>query len=288
MNWFYLSLISIFALATAELSQQHILHTKNKFDERTSGALTFLIQAIFTVPIIFIFGLDAEIFNIFESEVIKYVLLTNLIASIAMIFYLRSFKVNNISFSSIFVSISVIVSSLIGITWFGESVNVLKFVGILLILIAIVGVNYKNIHIEPNHKWGLVAGIMFGLTYSLDKFIVNKIEPLIYIFWGFIFVSLFAFIQSPRKIYKEVKASNIRDYAPIFISGVGYFIYNICTFYAYRLGGEVGKIDAINNSQIFLIILFEYIIFKHTQGVFRKIAFALIAFIGIFILGNFK
>ena len=57
MTWFIFSLLSIFALAIAELTQQHILHFKGKFDERTSGTLTFLVQAIFTIPIILIFGL---------------------------------------------------------------------------------------------------------------------------------------------------------------------------------------------------------------------------------------
>ena len=287
MNWFYLSLISIVALATAELAQQHVLHTKNKFDERTSGALTFLIQTIFTIPIILFSGLGSQMLQIFDLSILKYVLTTNLIASIAMIFYLRSFKVNNISFSSILVSISVVVSTLIGILWFGESVTFTKFTGIFLILVAIIGVNYKNIHIEPNHKWGLIAGIMFGMTYSLDKLIVNKIQPLVYIFWGFMFVSLFGFLQGPKKIIENIKKSEIRDYLPIFISGLGYFVYNMCTFYAYRLGGEVGRIDAINNSQIFLLILFEYIIFKHTRGVARKIIFAGVAFTGVYILGNF-
>jgi len=286
MNWFYLSLISIFALALAELAQQHVLHTKNKFDERTSGSLTFFIQTLFTIPILFLTGLNTKIFSIFDPSILKYVLTTNIIASVAMIFYLRSFKVNNISFSSILVSASVIVSTTIGIIFFGESVNIVKFIGIVLILLAILGVNYKNLHIESNHKWGLLAGILFGLTYSLDKLIVNRVEPLIYIFWGFMFVSLFGFIHNPKQVVTSVRNSKFVDYLPIFVSGIGYFIYNICTFYAYKLGGEVGKIDAINNSQVFLIILFEYFIFKHTEGIFRKLIFASMAFTGVYILGN--
>lgn len=287
MNWFYLSLVSIIALATAELAQQHILHTKNKFDERTSGTLTFLIQAIFTAPLLYILGFGDNVIKIFDPDIFKYVITANIIASVAMVFYLRSFKVSNISFSSILISFSVVVSTTIGIIFFGESTNMIKFFGILLILISIVGINYKNLLIEPNHKWGLLAGALFGLTYSFDKLIVNKIEPLVYIFWGFIFVSVFGFLQAPKKVILNIKESKITDYLPIFVSGLGYFIYNLCTFYAYSSGGEVGRIDAINNTQVFLIILVEYFVFNSKNGVMRKMLFASLAFLGVFVLGNY-
>lgn len=287
MTWFYLSLMSIFALAVAELSQQYVLNAKNKIDESVSGSLTFLIQALFTIPILLITGLSTQVFTIFHLDIVLPVLFTNFVASIAMIFYLRSFKVKNISLSSILVSFSVVVSTSIGIVFFHETFTSTKIAGIVIVILAIVGVNYKNLNLEKNHRWGLLAGLMFGLTYSLDKFIVNRIEPFVYIFWGFIFVSLFGFVLNPKKLISAFKESKLHDYLPIVVSGVGYFIYNICTFYAYRLGGEVGRIDAINNSQIFLIILFEYFILKQSQGTFKKILMAVLAFTGVYILGNF-
>lgn len=287
MTWFYLSLMSIFALAVAELSQQYVLNAKNKIDESVSGSLTFLIQALFTIPILLITGLSTQVFTIFHLDIVLPVLFTNFVASIAMIFYLRSFKVKNISLSSILVSFSVVVSTSIGIVFFHETFTSTKIAGIVIVILAIVGVNYKNLNLEKNHRWGLLAGLMFGLTYSLDKFIVNRIEPFVYIFWGFIFVSLFGFVLNPKKLISAFKESKLYDYLPIVVSGVGYFIYNICTFYAYRLGGEVGRIDAINNSQIFLIILFEYFILKQSQGTFKKILMAVLAFTGVYILGNF-
>ena len=155
MTWFIFSLLSILALATAELTQQHLLYLKNGFNARTSAVLTFLFQSLIAIPFLFIFGLSDQIFSIFNQDIFPRVLLVTFISSIAMILYLKSFKVKNISISVIFISSSIIVSTFLGIIFFSESLDSLKFLGIALVLMAIVVVNYKNVTLEKNHLFGL-------------------------------------------------------------------------------------------------------------------------------------
>jgi drug/metabolite transporter (DMT)-like permease len=283
--WFILTILSIFALATAELMQQHLLNAKNAFDERASAVLTFLVQSLITVPFLFLFGVADQVFSVFDPTVFPRVLLVSLISSVAMIFYLKSFKVKNISISAIFVSFSAIVSTFLGIIFFAESTSVVKFFGIFLILMAIIMANYKNVILEKNHWYGLVAGCIFGICYTFDKSIILDIHPLVYIFWTFSMIAVWGFLLGTKRVVRSLKDKKLNAYKPIFISGVGYFLYNFFTFTAYRLGGEVGRIDAINNSQIFLIILFEFFILKHTQGTMRKILSAGLAVAGVLMLG---
>ncbi len=286
MTWFIFSLLSISALALAELTQQHIVHFKGKFDERTSGTLTFLVQAIFTIPIILVLGLYQDFFKIFDPNILPYFILVSLVASTAMIFYLRSFKVQNISISTMFASISVIVSTTLGIIFFNETFYLYKMLGIALVLTAIISLNLKNLLLEKNNFYGLIAGMLFGISYTLDKKIITAdIHPIIYIFWAFIGIAFFGFLFGVKTVTKSIKASNLHDYIPVLFSGFGYFLYNFFTFAAYSVGGEVGRIDTINNSQVFLIILAEYFILKNKEGIFRKIITSLIAFTGVAILG---
>lgn len=284
MTWFIFSILSIFALATAELTQQYLLNLKNGFNPRASAVLTFLFQSLMTIPFLLIFGLFDQLFSIFNPAIFPRVLLVTFISSIAMVFYLKSFKVKNISISVIFISSSVVVSTFLGIIFFSESLNYLKFIGIALILMAIVVVNYKNAILEKNHFYGLLAGIIFGASYALDKSIVTNIHPFIYIFWSFLMISIWGFIFNAKSILGSVKNKKFSFYKPIMISGVAYFLFNFFTFTAYRFGGEVGRIDAINNSQVFLIILFEFFILKNTKGILKKILSAILAGIGIFLL----
>ena len=287
MNWFTLSLLSAIALASAELTQQHLLTAKNPFTARTSAVLTFLIQSIFALPLIFLLHLFPDFHTIFQPNIFIKILLMSLLSSIAMVFYLRSFQVKNISFSTIFISLSVVISTTLGITFFNESLNISKLIGISLVLGAIVSLHWKNPVLEKNHLYGLLAGAIFGIVFTLDKSIVLNINPLLYIFLGFPLISLWGFIFFPREIINSIKTKTYYAYKPVIISGIGYFLFNIFTFYAYRLGGEVGRVDAINNTQTFIIILFEYFILKHTKSLVRKIITAVIAFVGIYILGNF-
>ena len=288
MTWFTLTIFSVFALAVAELTQQHLLNLKNAFNERTSAILTFLIQVFLVVPFIFALGLSGQLFSVFSLNVFPKMLAVTFIASIAMIFYFKSFRVKNISISTIFNSFSAIVSTSLGIIFFSESSSHLKFLGILLILLAIIVMNYKNAILEKNHLYGLFAGSIYGISYTLDKSIVQSVHPLIYIFWICLMIAVWAFIIDNKSVRNSLKGKALISYKPIAISGASYFLFNVFTFSAYRLGGEVGRIDAINNSEIFLIILFEFFILRHTQGTVRKLFSAGLAILGVFILGLVK
>ena len=285
MTWFTFSLLSIIALASAELLQQYLLNADNHFDERTSAVLTFLVQAVFTIPFIVFTDLRYTFFDIFKPHILPKFIGVAIIASFGMIYYLKSFKVKNISISTIFVSLSIVISTSLGIILLNEGLYFYKILGIFLVLGAIVAINIKNINIEKNHYYGLIAGLLFGTTYTLDKLIVLNIHPINYIFWSFTSVAFFGFIISSKKVIHAIQKTKRNEYKPIVYSGIAYFIYNYATFTAYTLGGEVGRIDAINNSQIFLIILVEYFILNQKQGLIRKIITAIIAFSGILILG---
>ena len=288
MTWFVLGLLSVLALATAELTQQHLLNVKNAFTERTSAVLTFLFQSVFVLPILFLSGKAGQFFSIFAPSVLPRVCIVTLLSSFAMVFYLRSFKVKNISISAIFTSFSVVVSTVLGIVFLSESTEVSKLVGIALVLSAIVLANWKNAVLEKHHFYGLAAGAMFGVVYTLDKNIVSEVHPLIYLFWSFLMIVIWGVIFGGKEIVRSVKGKGMRSYVPVLASGFGYLLFNICTFTAYSFGGEVGRIDAINNSQVFLIILFEFFILKHTEGTVRKLASATMAILGVIILGLVK
>lgn len=286
MTWFTFSLISILALATAELVQQYVLN-KEEIDEKVSGILTFLLLSLLTLPIIAFSSYKNQFFDIFKVETLPYFLIDTVLATTGLYFYLKSFKVKNISISTIFISLSVVVSTTLGIILFNESTDIWKYIGIALVLISIISLNINNLSLEKNHFYGLLAGLFYGATYSLDKLIVADIQPIIYMFWSFFIASMLLYITSFKETTKELKKFTKNNFKPIIVSACGYFIYNFCTFTAYTVGGEVGRVDAINNSQIFLIIMFEYLILKQKDDLWRKILTAAIAFTGVYILGYF-
>jgi hypothetical protein len=46
-----------------------------------------------------------------------------------------------------------------------------------------------------------------------------------------------------------------KEFALLSLSGIAYFVFNYPTFMTYTLGAEVGRVDAINNSQVFVEVV---------------------------------
>lgn len=141
--------------------------------------------------------------------------------------------------------------------------------------------------IEKNHLYGLLSAGLFGICYTLDKSIVGRtdLNIFVYIFWSYPLVAFWAFLVNPNEIIGALKSKSVADFKPIIISAAAYLMFNVFTFMAYAYDAEVGKVDAINNSQVFLIILFEYFVLKHSRGWRRKLLAAAVAYCGVFILG---
>jgi drug/metabolite transporter (DMT)-like permease len=284
VSWFTLSLCSVSALAFAELTQQRLLRDSPRLNERTSAVMTFLLQALLSLAAVAALGLTPRLLLPLQSNILPWLAAAALISSFAMTFYLRSFKVQSISVSCIFISWSAAVSAILGIICFSESAGGAKIAGVLAVLLAIAALNFRNAHLEPNHLYGLLGGALFGVTYVLDKKIVLATHPVTYMVWAFLLVALCGALQDSRGTLRALKLVTRRDLAAVAASGLGYFVYNFCTFSAYAAGGEVGRVDAINNSQVFLIISVEYLLYRQRTGVTRKVLCALLAFLGLLLL----
>lgn len=114
MNWFVFSLLSIFALASAELFQQRLLNARHALSERTGASLTFTLQSFFAFIIVLATPLRTPLSSVIDRSLFIRLLVVTLIGAIGSIFYFRSFKVKSISLSNIFISGSVIISTLLG------------------------------------------------------------------------------------------------------------------------------------------------------------------------------
>ena len=287
MTWFILSLGSIVSLVGAELATQRILTRKESLSSKTIAFLGYSLQALLTLPLLFLLP-PVERFKIFEPGIFVSYCTVVMLGAMGVIAYLQSFKVKNISISIIFASLSVVVSTALGIFFFAESVTPIKFIGIGLILLAIFVLNFNNSTLEKNHFFGLLAGVIYGFSYFFDKSIVQIVHPFAYIFWIFAGLAICAFIMNPVGIIKSLHIKSVGLSKLVLVMAIGYILYNLLIFFAYSVGGEVGKIDAINNSEIFLIVLFEYFILKQKTQLSRKLIATIFAFIGIAILGFYN
>ena len=125
----------------------------------------------------------------------------------------------------------------------------------------------------------LIGGGLYGLAYTIDKHFSIQLNPHIYhIFFAFS-IALNSLLFRFKKVQKDTAKVTRTLLSTMFL------VYNKFTFMAYASGGEVGRLDAINNSAIFLVLLFEIIVFKDRKQLLLKVICATLAFFGVLILG---
>ena len=283
-TWFLLALLSLTALAVAELTQKHLMSHKVDISAEANNFIVWTLQGILAFLFVIIFPVDIP--TTVTTSLIIQLFILGAIYFWAGTFYYTSFKHGSASVSIIIASISIAVSTLLGIFIFGESTFVVKFFGILLIVTAIIFLKAKNnITLTNQMMPALIGGGLYGLAYTIDKHFSIQLNPHIYhIFFAFS-IALNSLLFRFKKVQKDTAKVTRTLLSTMFLSAVMFFVYNKFTFMAYASGGEVGRLDAINNSAIFLVLLFEIIVFKDRKQLLLKVICATLAFFGVLILG---
>lgn len=281
--WLFLMLFSLIFFAGIEIFYKIYTEKNPHVSANATSLVTNFFMIFWAIPFVFFAKSSFELSNVPWPLLIG----DNLMFVAGVALYYESYKVIPASIGTILGTSSVLITTFLGILFFHESVTLSKFAGIALILLAIALVNFEKSkpHIR-GYLYAFFGGMVFGLAYMIDKYIVSGykfdvdhfqlINPLIAI-------PLKAMLQ-PFSIVKEIK--KIKKNSLIFSIAAALCIilaYKL-TYTAYTLGAEVGKADAINNLAIFVIIAAEMIFLKDRRNIGRKLISAGLAIGGIWLL----
>lgn len=283
--WLIFSLLSVLVLAGTEISQKISLTQKVNISAITNNFFVWTFQGIIGLSIALIVGQFS--IDISQGSIIKLILISFVYFAGGTLFY-SSYKGNSPSISIILGTISVIISSTLGTMFLNETWSIAKIIGIIFIISAIFILNINNK--EKFNKYNFLAiagGICYGVAYTLDKSIVSNMSPFMYLGLMCLGVAIVSLLISFKTVTSESKALAIKNFYPMFSSAIFGSAFNIFTFFAYKNGANVGIADAINNSNIFFVIILEILILKDKSNLLKKLICAIIAFTGIIIIGLF-
>lgn len=281
-NWFTLSLLSLFFFAGVELFYK-VYIDRNK---QLSANFISILPNIFLIGIAFVFIIIEHDFSL--NHVVWWTLVTeSILYVIAVSFFYESYKTISASIAAILGTGSVIVSTTIGILLFNEVISVEKFAGIVLVILAIAILHFKKsrVHIK-GFSLALIGGIIFGIAYVFDKYIVvsNGLSPNMVLFLSPIISLPVKLAINRGSVVKQFKNINKPSIVYAVCTAIMIFAAYKMTFLAYIAGGEVGKVDAINNFVVFIIIAGEIVFLKDRSNLTKKILCAFIAVVGIWLL----
>lgn len=283
-TWYVFALLSVFGMAGSEIVQKISHSQKIKLSAITNNFFIWTLQGIFGLVLALI--INQTFFEFSTINSLKLLTVATVYFFGGTFFY-TSYKGNSPSLSIVIGSISVVISTFLGILTFDEGASIDKFIGILLILISIFIANYNAK--ERFNRYNLFAfagGILFGLAYTLDKSFAIESSPILYVSILSFSVAIVSLFFKHQLINRERKNLQKRNYYFICIIAIFGTLFNFFTFMSYSRGGDVGVVDAINNSAVLLVLLLEIILLKDRTNLFRKLLASTIVLIGITLLST--
>jgi drug/metabolite transporter (DMT)-like permease len=286
-TWFILTISSIIVLAVAEIAQKVAVTRKDNISAEANNTIVWFVQGVLSLIYFLIFAYT-PIHALSVGVIIKLLLMSSVYFWAGTLFY-TSYKTGSASVNSILLSSSVIVSTILGIIFFNESTSITKLVGSLIIIGSIIYLNYdRKSKLTTGNYYALSGAVLYGIAFTLDKSIAITLSPHLYqIFFSF-FIGFAGLLYRGRTILKDLSKIGRDTFLAASVAALSFFLWNKLNFVSYTVGGEVGRIDSINSSVIFLIILLEFFILKDKSNLTKKIVSAVVAFIGVSLLALAK
>lgn len=282
MSWFILTILGMFSVATADVSQKITLKGKSPLSSITNN---FLVWNGIGIMALLYFLLSGQTFPVLTNIFYYQFAPMTVLYFLGGTFYYQSFKSKSVSISAVLATISSVITTFLGILLYGESSNLIKFIGSAFIIIAIFIVNFhKNSHFDKYNWYALLGGIFYGFAYTLDKHFVLNSSPDFYQIVLCFSVGMASLVFSPARIIKELRQFHSGLLVSILSSTLFFFLYQKFYFLAYTRGGEVGRIDVLNNTTIFIVILLEYFLLNDRTNLRQKLLSAVVAVIGATLL----
>lgn len=281
--WLILTLSSISVLAIAEIAQKVAVTRTDDISAEANNTVVWFAQGLLSLIYYLVFVGGS--FSAFDIATLIKIALVGCIYFWAGTLYYTSYKTGSVSINAILLSSSIIVTTILGIIFFGESTSLGKIIGSLIVISAIIFLNYEKKFVwKPGNNYALAGAALYGVAFTLDKAMSLSITPHLYqIFFGFS-IGITGLLFRSKIIFSDLKKIHKHTLIAGLVAACAFFIWNKLNFVAYTVGGEVGRIDSINNSVVFLIIILEFLILKDRSNLSRKIAASIFAFIGVTLL----
>lgn len=203
--------------------------------------------------------------------------------------YYEGVKRLDVSFVAILFTSSTLISVLGWILFHAESVTLIKFLGIWLIMWSIIAINYIDIHRQSSARkyilFVLASACIYGIVANVEKVVGLDFDPFVFRFWYSLFSVLLFLILYPKDLKEDLKYAKEGIFWGInILTSIAFSLRNIATLLAFKYGAEAWKVDAINNSAIFIIILLEILILKNREHIWLKIGLSAVTFIAMLLL----
>ncbi len=205
--------------------------------------------------------------------------------------YYMGLKHTNLSVTTTLDATGAIYAVILGVLILGEGFTMTKLVGMGLIMLAVLVVAGKSTAVNQFTKHEillLIAPLFYAIGSIADNTLIKYSNALSYLTLSFLIAGItMTLVNIPR--IKEVGIENLRE--PSFLKTLSlnaFFVafYGYASYRAYLDGGEVSAMYPIMQSESVVVPFMAMWLFGEREKYLHKIVGAILAFVGILLLGN--
>lgn len=283
MNWVFLVIISALTGSLTRILQKVLL--------RGRDSDPFAFGFVFQIIVSFLFLIHTLLTNSLNipnlSGVIINLIIMTLFYSLGNLFTFKAFKIAEASEVSVIFASSTVWSVIAALFMLGEKLTTNKIIGIILVVLGIVTINYSktNWKINRGHLFALLGALLFGVAFTNDAFIINRFQSVSsYMIIAFAFPAITMFFYSPGSVKKISYFLDKKIIFKLLICSLFYALSAITIFEAYKRGGEASVISPIQQSSIVFTVIIGYIFLRERDKLLNKLLGTIFAFAGVLFL----
>ena len=283
MNWIVLSVLSAVTGSLTRILQKVLL----KDEQSNTFAFGFIFQLLVAgLFLIYTLVTGTLEFPALTGLILNLIIMT-LFYSIGNLFTFYAFKNADASEVSIILASNTVWSVISAILFLGERIKLLNVMGVILIVLSIVAINYSKTKWKLNkgHLYGALGAMLFGIAFTNDAYIINRYESVAsYMILAFGMPGLATIFYSPKSIRRLGHFFTKRIFLNLLLCGIFYALSAIFIFTAYKNGGQASLISPIQQTSIIFTVALSWLFLGERKKMINKLIGMFLSFAGVLLL----
>lgn len=266
--WLLLAIVALFCQSIFWLIVRTILK------EKEYSSIAFTIYFDLFIGIIL---LGFALFNGFSIPPLNHIWL-NLIGMIILYAVIDIFQYLSLRYTPIseFIIIRATVpiwTALISIPILHESTNPTKIMGIILSVVGVLVIFYKNkkFHLHQGHLFVFISAVLYGFAFTNDAILLHHFNSVTYSSLFFLLPPFLIATVYPNKLLKINFFLKRNTLIKFFFAAIPLAIWSLAVNTSYRLGGEISQISTITQLSTILTIILGIFLLKEKENIGRKV-----------------
>jgi len=279
MHWLIFGALNVTGFSVAAIFQRMAM--KKDDSDPVTSTIIFQFLLCFTSAIVAAFiG-----FHLPPSNVWLAIVFTGMLYAYGTLSFFRAIKTIEASEMSILGSFGTLITVILSYFFLQERLNVTQLAGILLILSAVIIINYNRnkLRLTTGTWYALLGASCYGTAVIFDTYIVKFYDAVSFLPFGSFVIGIILLLSFPRSIGKL--AHDVRKIdRNLLIYSVLYTFAALMFYLPLQFGTYVSQLSAVGRVSIILTIILAAIFLKERSHVGKKILGAILTTIGIFLI----